>query len=289
MLWRWQDSCGGLPLCWHTATVGARGFSRLCTLRFIQPKPDTTRVRALLPTGEKKFHEVAASMASRGMTRGTPLRTLALLLAHRPDLVHESPLAAVSLSASTAAATGGGGAAAAALRPVPLQGSGGGVVGGGAPGGQLFSPAGGSGAFGFFSPTAGALQPQGDALLSHWRENLAVMAANRTPGDVEAMLHLGDLLLAEQGQVRLCVFGVLGSASSCCAALSAARTANPANLRCACRLPTHAPPQCYHRWMQRTCAIWWLAPAPRPSTRALPLPACCCWAWTTAAPRGSAA
>lgn len=74
--------------------------------------------------------------------------------------------------------------------------------------GGLFSPSGGSGGVGgFFSPSAG---PQGDALLMHWRENLAVMAANRTAGGVEAMMRLGDLLLSQQRQVRGCVGGHVG-------------------------------------------------------------------------------
>jgi hypothetical protein len=76
--------------------------------------------------------------------------------------------------------------------------SGGSNAAAGVAGGGLFSPTGGSGSFGFFSPAAG---PQGDALLTHWRENLAVMAANRTSGGIEAMMRLGDLLLSQQGQV----------------------------------------------------------------------------------------
>jgi hypothetical protein len=70
--------------------------------------------------------------------------------------------------------------------------------GGGGGSGGLFSPSGGSGAFGLFSPGVG---PQPDALLNHWRENLAMMAANRTAGGPEAMIRLGDLLLTQQGQV----------------------------------------------------------------------------------------
>lgn len=184
-------------------------------------------------------------MAHRGLARGTPLRTLALLLAHRQDLIYEASLAASAaagsvMSPTTAAsgpgptppgtvpymrpgAAGGGNNAAAAgglsttaagaggapnaAALLPSGGSIGAAAAGGASaggGGQgLFSPSGGSGAFGFFSPSAG---PQGDSLLMHWRENLAVMAANRTAGGVEAMMRLGDLLLAQQGQVRACVW-----------------------------------------------------------------------------------
>lgn len=172
-------------------------------------------------------------MAHRGLTRGTPLRTLALLLSNRQDLIYEASLAATAAAAGgvlspTAAAAGPGptppGSAGTAGRPSSLNpaaaqharapgGPLGGVLmpGGGSgvaaamAGGGLLSPTGGSGSFGFFSPGAG---PQADALLTHWRENLAVMAANRTAGGVEAMMRLGDLLLSQQGQVG--VFWGLG-------------------------------------------------------------------------------
>jgi hypothetical protein len=71
-------------------------------------------------------------------------------------------------------------------------------------------PTGGSGAYGFFSPLAG---PQGDPLLTHWRENLAMMAANRTAGGVNAMMRLGDLLLAQQDQVWWAGWGPLALSS----------------------------------------------------------------------------
>lgn len=163
-------------------------------------------------------------MAHRGLSRGTPLRTLALLLSNRQDLIHEASLTATAAAGGvlspTAAAAGPGptppGLAGAftrqsslnpAVGPRPpgsasagggLMSSGGSNAAAGVAGGGLFSPTGGSGSFGFFSPGAG---PQGDALLTHWRENLAVMAANRTSGGVEAMMRLGDLLLSQQGQV----------------------------------------------------------------------------------------
>lgn len=198
-------------------------------------------------------------MAQRGLLRGTPLRSLALLLSHRPDLVHESTLAPANLitaaagSAAAAAGVTGGG-----LPPVPPSGFGGGsssstglagpqgsagstasglgfsplgphastgmlnpgalglpgvrVSTPGLPGGSAlvaYTPGGsarggsgrGSGAgAGFFNPV-GSGAGAGDVLLGQWRENLAIMAANRTAGDVEAILQLGDRLLAEQGQV----------------------------------------------------------------------------------------
>jgi hypothetical protein len=179
-------------------------------------------------------------MAHRGLTRGTPLHTLALLLANRQDLICEASLAASGaqgslLSPGAAAGPGptppgynhsanpsynpGGsavgapmwapGSAGGMMKPGGGAGAaaaGGGVMSAGgsnaaamASAGGLFSPSGSSGAVGFFSPSAG---PQGDALLMHWRENLAVMVANRTAGGVEAMMRLGDLLLSQQKQVR---------------------------------------------------------------------------------------
>jgi hypothetical protein len=44
--------------------------------------------------------------------------------------------------------------------------------------------------------------PGEDVLLRDWRQNLAIMAANRTSADVEPIMQLGDRLLTEQGQVR---------------------------------------------------------------------------------------
>jgi hypothetical protein len=204
-------------------------------------------------------------MAQRGLLRGTPLRSLALLLSNRPDLVHESTLAPaniVTAGGASGAMTPGGSAAAAAaagvsssgLPPVPLlgmpaaagavssstsalqpglagpQGSAGsassvlglsplGVLNPGAlglPGVRVSTPGlglGGSAGYtplgsakvsghagGFFNPV-GSGGGAGDVLLTQWRENLAIMASNRTAADVEAILQLGDRLLVEQGQV----------------------------------------------------------------------------------------
>lgn len=193
-------------------------------------------------------------MAQRGLVRGTPLRTLALLLSNRPDLVHESTLAAPHLLPGLAAAgpSAGGssslmmpigglgtipgvpgvlpgpqGSAGGGLGPSPLglpQGSAGGVIGpgslglpgvrvptpglaaGGAVGGSasVFTPGGSSkrvSGTGFFSPAAVGAVGAGDVLLSQWRENLAIMASNRTAVDAEPIMQLGDRLLAQQGQV----------------------------------------------------------------------------------------
>lgn len=172
-------------------------------------------------------------MAHRGLMRGTPLRTIALLLADRQDLIYEASLGAGGAAGGMLSPTGSAGPTTGVSpsgmyghqqgpagagynnRPGAAAGAsaGGGAgmmqsagsIGGGA--GGLFSPsgsagaAGSGGAFGFFSPSAG---PQGDALLMHWRENLAVMAANRTAGGVDAMMSMGDLLLSQQGQVGFC-------------------------------------------------------------------------------------
>lgn len=224
----WHGHIACLPCCPHLQPV-------LTTATFLACR-----------AGEAKFAEVAASMAHRGLARGTPLRTLALLLSNRQDLIYEASLAATAAAGSVmspTAAAGPGptppGSAGTFTRPSnlnPAVGSGSGprvpgTAGGTGPGltssggsnaaaaaggggGGLFSPTGGSGSFGFFSPGAGM---QGDALLTHWRENLAVMAANRTAGGVEAMMRLGDLLLSQQGQVRACLAKALARfvAASC--------------------------------------------------------------------------
>jgi hypothetical protein len=85
------------------------------------------------------------------------------------------------------------------------------------PGGSARGGSGrGSGAGGFFNPV-GSGAGAGDVLLSQWRENLAIMASNRTAGDVEAILQLGDRLLAEQGQVGLvsCNHKISPTANTC--------------------------------------------------------------------------
>lgn len=42
----------------------------------------------------------------------------------------------------------------------------------------------------------------GGELLAEWRENLAMMGANRTKGDERVMLRLGDRLWEDRGEVR---------------------------------------------------------------------------------------
>lgn len=201
-------------------------------------------------------------MSQRGLVRGSPLRTLCLLLANRPDLVHEGSLAQGLVNpgatagpgsnttgvAGTATSLGGAGglpttgsnaeafpgatssalpgagqpmfpvATTSAHTAAPARSSPGSLT---IPGVRIPTSMGlpsGSGAytpgsggyrgshsgFGFFTPglSMGGVGPSGgDVLLSQWRENLAIVAANRTAADVEPILQLGDRLLQEQNQV----------------------------------------------------------------------------------------
>lgn len=52
------------------------------------------------------------------------------------------------------------------------------------------------------SPFAQAVQSRSAALLSQWQGSLAIMAANRVPGDEAAMVKLGDRLWRERSQVH---------------------------------------------------------------------------------------
>lgn len=45
------------------------------------------------------------------------------------------------------------------------------------------------------------MQDEEGAMLDEWRENIAMMAANRTQGDERVMLHLGDRLWGVRGEV----------------------------------------------------------------------------------------
>ena len=51
------------------------------------------------------------------------------------------------------------------------------------------------------SPFAQPVQPDADGVLSQWRGNLAIMAANRVAGEEAAMVKLGDRLWQERFQV----------------------------------------------------------------------------------------
>ena len=50
-------------------------------------------------------------------------------------------------------------------------------------------------------PFGQAVQSRSAAVLSQWRGNLSIMAANKVAGDEAAMVKLGDRLWRERGQV----------------------------------------------------------------------------------------
>ena len=52
-----------------------------------------------------------------------------------------------------------------------------------------------------------AVTPSGGSIVAEWRENLAIMAANRTRDDERVMQRLGDRLWDERGEVRECASG----------------------------------------------------------------------------------
>ncbi len=57
---------------------------------------------------------------------------------------------------------------------------------------------------GFGEPAAeGPAVVSGPSVLAEWRENLAIMAANRTRDDERVMQRLGDRLWDEQQEVRV--------------------------------------------------------------------------------------
>lgn len=119
--------------------------------------------------GEQAVSETAAAMAQQCLAPGAPLRTLCLLLASGAEGALGLP-------------PGGGGAG----RSPPTS------VGGSA--GPLQPGPAGPGAA---AAGAGPL----DLLAGDWRQQLAVLAANRTPGDERVMERLGERLLREAGQV----------------------------------------------------------------------------------------
>lgn len=114
--------------------------------------------------GDAAVSATAAAMAQQCLAEGAPLQTLLLLLG---GATAEQPLAA-------AAAQSSGGASAAPQPPAatPWQ-----------------QP-------GVFNPAASSSGAAGGGGGDAWRRHLAVMAANRTPGDEAAMALLGARLLA---------------------------------------------------------------------------------------------
>ncbi|KAK9817295.1 hypothetical protein WJX72_012309 [[Myrmecia] bisecta] len=120
--------------------------------------------------GDKAFTEAAAQMAEHVMAAGSPLWALSLLLAGKPDLVHQAK--AVEDTAGGASAEGG----------VPMV-----AAFGGSEAAAL---------------TAGSSTSGSATLLAEWRENLAILGANRTAGDEAVIAKLGDRLWSERGEVE---------------------------------------------------------------------------------------
>ena len=117
--------------------------------------------------GEAAATGTAAAMVQQCIAQGAPLQTLLLLLGGASV---EQPLAAAAAAAIEAAAPASEAPPAAAWQQQP----------------------------GMFNPAASAAGPRPGSSSdpTAWRRQLAVMAANRTPGDEGAMLSLGSQLLA---------------------------------------------------------------------------------------------
>ncbi len=157
----------------------------------------------------RAFQETAAAMAQALLLPGTPARTVALLLAGRPDLVQFEQLPQHQPQAQQQQEQN-------ATPPVPF-----GAGGGGGGGGSFSStrspympsapttPTGAPPA-GFFNPAAplgarisatGCSAAAASALVS-WHEQLAVLLGTRGPADAsEAVVRLGDRLRVDGGQV----------------------------------------------------------------------------------------
>ncbi len=138
--------------------------------------------------------------------RGAPLRTLALVLAGRPDTalpaVRAAPAAAnghaspsregfPSASSADGPRSGGSGVALSLFRIGRARGN------DPNPHHSTTSEA--------LALGAGSGFDEGDAapVLDDWQRNLAILAANRSPGDEAVLVRLGDRLWQERGMVRL--------------------------------------------------------------------------------------
>lgn len=117
--------------------------------------------------GEAAAAGTAAAMAQQCVAQGAPLQTLLLLLGGASV---EQPLAAAAAAAIEAAARASEAPPAAAWQQQP----------------GMFNPA----------ASAAGTRPGVSSDPTAWRRQLAVVAANRTPGDEGAMLSLGSQLLA---------------------------------------------------------------------------------------------
>jgi hypothetical protein len=167
--------------------------------------------------GEAQPGQVAAAMADALLAPTSPLHTYSLLLAGRGDLaarLGEGAGGPVGSPGGRRSSAAGGGAATYASE---FTGAGG--WGGPPPTGMPLPGAGAPpfpGAPGAVPPPGGPFQPAprrasegaagvaggGGGGLHDWRQHLAIVAANRTPGDVDVLLRIGDRLWAEGHQVR---------------------------------------------------------------------------------------
>jgi hypothetical protein len=149
--------------------------------------------------GDAAFSEAAAAMAKRCMTPGTPLATLQRSLAGIHNELPEKPSSVAPAAAVVPAMMSMGMAAAAAAaaaavpegEPQPL----GFDTGGGAE-----TPTKPEATTAAVTMASGVVSSSGGGgMLAEWRENVAILAANRTKGDEALLFKLGDRLWAERG------------------------------------------------------------------------------------------
>lgn len=162
--------------------------------------------------GEAAFAETAAAMAAGLGPPGAPLRTLALILAGRPDAALPAPAAAGAIANGHPAPgtrPAAGHPAHAAPADEPRSGGSGGALSLFGLGKPRAGSAGGGDAAGsdragqgLHAPPGAPEAPDAGAVLDGWRANLAILAANRSPGDEGVLARLGDALWHERGMVR---------------------------------------------------------------------------------------
>ncbi|GLI60802.1 hypothetical protein VaNZ11_002907 [Volvox africanus] len=174
---------------------------------------------AVSPDG-RAFQEAAVAMAQSLLLPGAPVRTLALVLAGRPDLVHAMPDSAADTASHSVAAAPSTTGVVSSVGPSPPPFGPAVAPASSQPGPQM-PPA------GFYNPmatvaTAAAGRSGGGAsavvgadtggcdganvasggMLASWREHLVVLLTTRGPVDsTEAVVRLGDRLRTEASQV----------------------------------------------------------------------------------------
>ena len=163
--------------------------------------------------GDAAFAETAAAMAAGLGPPGAPLRTLALVLAGRPDAALPAPAAGGAIANGHPAPgtrPAAGHPAHAAPADEPRSGGSGGALSLFGLGKPRAGSAGGGDAAGsdragqgLHAPPGAPEAPDAGAVLDGWRANLAILAANRSPGDEGVLARLGDALWHERGMVRL--------------------------------------------------------------------------------------